>query len=95
MSSTPQLRPYQPDLIARVEAEIAVGHWRIVLVAAIGAGNAIIPGAIVADAVAHHCRAWTRHLSRRGGHRRRVTPWPDDGRGLGGTYKAPASRGPT
>lgn len=26
MSSTPQLRPYQPDLIARVEAKIVADH---------------------------------------------------------------------
>ena len=26
MSSTPQLRPHQPDVIARVEAEIAADH---------------------------------------------------------------------
>jgi hypothetical protein len=26
MSSIPQLRPYQRDVIARVEAEIAAGH---------------------------------------------------------------------
>ncbi len=26
MSSTPQLRPYQRDVIAHVEAEIAAGH---------------------------------------------------------------------
>jgi len=69
MSSTPQLRSYQRDLITCVEVEIAVGHSRIVLVVATGAGNAVAVGAIVADAVAHHCRART--------YRRLLGTYPD------------------
>jgi type I site-specific restriction endonuclease len=99
MSGTPQLRPCQRDVIARVEAEIDGGLRRIVLVAPTGGGKTVIAGAIVADAMAHHC--WARTYRRLLGTypdaaviARTITPSCGDGRGLGSTYKAPARRGP-
>jgi superfamily II DNA or RNA helicase len=47
----PQLRPYQRDVIAGIEAEIAAGRRRVLLVAPTGSGKTVIAGAVVADAV--------------------------------------------
>jgi len=45
------LRPYQYDVIARVEAAIAAGHRHPLLVAATGAGKTVIAAAVVGEAV--------------------------------------------
>jgi DNA repair protein RadD len=50
MSAAPLLRPYQREVIARVEAEIAAGRRRILLVAATGSGKTVIAAAIIAEA---------------------------------------------
>jgi superfamily II DNA or RNA helicase len=46
------LYPFQRDVLARLEAEIAAGHRRICMVAATGAGKTVISAAKIADAVA-------------------------------------------
>jgi superfamily II DNA or RNA helicase len=43
------LRPYQSDVIARIDAEIVAGRRRILMVAATGAGKTIVAGAVIAD----------------------------------------------
>src|SRR5258705_11087525 len=52
MDHPPTLRPYQIAVVARLEAEVAAGRRRIVLVAPTGSGKTVIAGAVVADAVA-------------------------------------------
>jgi DNA repair protein RadD len=52
-NAAPELRPYQRDVIASVEAEIATGRRRVLLVAPTGSGKTVIAAAVVADAVAH------------------------------------------
>jgi DNA repair protein RadD len=44
------LRPYQVDVIARVEAEVAQGRRRILLVAPTGSGKTVIAAEIIAKA---------------------------------------------
>ena len=56
MSDAPALRPYQLDVIARVEAEIAAGKRRILLVAPTGAGKNVMAAAMIDDAVQHRRR---------------------------------------
>jgi superfamily II DNA or RNA helicase len=51
MTGEPQLRPYQRDVIARVEATIAASRRRLLLVAPTGSGKTVIAAAIVRDAV--------------------------------------------
>ncbi len=46
----PALRPYQTDVIARVEAEIRAGRRRILLVAPTGAGKTVIMARLASDA---------------------------------------------
>jgi superfamily II DNA or RNA helicase len=46
-----QLRPYQADVIARIDAKIAEGFRRILLVAPTGAGKTVIAAAIIAATV--------------------------------------------
>ncbi len=46
-----RLRPYQAEVIARVDAKIASGVRRILLVAPTGAGKTIIAAAIIAAAL--------------------------------------------
>ena len=48
----PELRPYQTDIIARIETEIAAGRRRICLVAATGSGKTVIAAAVINKAVA-------------------------------------------
>jgi DNA repair protein RadD len=48
--TAPILRPYQAEVIARVEAEIAAGQRRILLVAPTGSGKTVIAAAIIASA---------------------------------------------
>src|SRR5947207_1166637 len=52
MTVAPELRPYQADVIAKVDAEIAAGRRRILLVAPTGSGKTVIASAIIADAAA-------------------------------------------
>jgi DNA repair protein RadD len=49
---TPELRPYQKDVIARVNAEISGGRRRICLVAPTGSGKTVIAAAIIHDTIA-------------------------------------------
>src|SRR5215210_5723418 len=49
--SAPELRPYQVELINRVEAEIATGSRRVLIVAPTGSGKTVILAAISAEAV--------------------------------------------
>src|SRR5204863_9915738 len=49
--TAPTLRGYQREVIARVEAEIAAGKRRILLVAPTGAGKTVIAAALTAAAV--------------------------------------------
>jgi superfamily II DNA or RNA helicase len=49
--TSPELRPYQQDVIARVNAEIAAGKRRILIVAPTGSGKTVIAAAIIAEAV--------------------------------------------
>ncbi len=44
---TPELRAYQHDVVAKIEAAIAAGHRRILLVAPTGSGKTVIAGEIV------------------------------------------------
>jgi DNA repair protein RadD len=46
----PSLRPYQSEVIARYNAEVAAGRRRCLMVAPTGAGKTVIAGAIVAAA---------------------------------------------
>jgi DNA repair protein RadD len=48
--TAPILRPYQREVIARVEAEIAAGKRRILLVAPTGSGKTVVVASIIADA---------------------------------------------
>jgi DNA repair protein RadD len=48
----PELRPYQADVISRVDAEIAAGHRRICLVAPTASGKTVIAAADINAAVA-------------------------------------------
>src|SRR6516162_1093459 len=52
LDRVPNLYPFQRDVLARLEAEIAAGHRRICMVAATGAGKTVISAAKIADAVA-------------------------------------------
>jgi DNA repair protein RadD len=54
--NAPELRPYQREVIDRVEAEIAAGRRRVLLVAPTGSGKTVIAAAVVADAVARGLR---------------------------------------
>jgi len=56
VSSEPQLRPYQQDIIARIEAEIAAGRRRVLLVAPTGSGKTVIAGAVIKEAVSRSKR---------------------------------------
>jgi superfamily II DNA or RNA helicase len=47
--TSPELRPYQRDVIARVNAEIAAGKQRILIVAPTGSGKTVIATAIIAE----------------------------------------------
>jgi superfamily II DNA or RNA helicase len=47
----PRLRPYQTDVIDQLNAEVAAGRRRILLVAPTGSGKTIIAAAIIADAL--------------------------------------------
>jgi DNA repair protein RadD len=49
--SAPVLRPYQADVIARVEEAIDAGQQRVLLVAPTGSGKTVIAAAIVASAL--------------------------------------------
>jgi superfamily II DNA or RNA helicase len=46
----PQLRPYQVDVIERIETEVAAGRRRVLLVAPTGSGKTVIAGALIAAA---------------------------------------------
>ena len=46
------LRPYQRDVIADIEREIAAGKRRIIAVAPTGAGKTVVAASIIKDAVA-------------------------------------------
>jgi superfamily II DNA or RNA helicase len=48
-SKTPKLRPYQLDVIDRIETEVANGHRRICLVAPTGSGKTVVAAALVAE----------------------------------------------
>ena len=48
--TAPILRAYQREVIARVEAEIAAGKRRLLLVAPTGSGKTIIAAAIITEA---------------------------------------------
>ena len=48
----PELRPYQHDVIARVEREIASGRSLVLMVAPTGSGKTVIAAAIIAKAAA-------------------------------------------
>ena len=50
------LRPYQRDVIARLESEITAGGRRLLLVAPTGAGKTVIAGAVIADAAQNRKR---------------------------------------
>jgi superfamily II DNA or RNA helicase len=56
MNAAPELRPYQADVITRINAEIAAGRRRVLLVAPTGSGKTVIAAAVVADAVARGLR---------------------------------------
>jgi superfamily II DNA or RNA helicase len=45
-----ELRPYQQDIIAEVEQQIAAGERRIIIVAPTGAGKTVIAGALINSA---------------------------------------------
>jgi DNA repair protein RadD len=47
---SPVLRPYQADVLGRLEAEIAVGRRRVLLVAPTGSGKSIIASTVIASA---------------------------------------------
>jgi DNA repair protein RadD len=47
-----ELRPYQRDVIADIEREIAAGNRRIITLAPTGAGKTVVAAAIINDAVA-------------------------------------------
>ena len=47
-----ELRPYQRDVIADIEREIAAGKRRIIAVAPTGAGKTVVAASIINDAVA-------------------------------------------
>jgi DNA repair protein RadD len=51
MSAAPEFRPYQRDVIERVNAEIVAGRRHILLVAPTGSGKTVIAAAFIADAV--------------------------------------------
>jgi DNA repair protein RadD len=55
-STAPELRPYQRDVIASVEREIAAGKRRVLLVAPTGSGKTVIAAVVVADTVARRER---------------------------------------
>ena len=48
----PELRPYQTDIIARIETEIAAGRRRICLVAATVRAGTVIAAAVINKVVA-------------------------------------------
>src|SRR3954471_7023882 len=50
MSAAFELRPYQGDVISRINAEIAAGRRRILLVAPTGSGKTVIAAAMIAEA---------------------------------------------
>jgi DNA repair protein RadD len=52
MTTAPDLRPYQVEVIARVAAEVAAGRRRILLVAPTGSGKTVIAASIIAEAAA-------------------------------------------
>jgi superfamily II DNA or RNA helicase len=49
--TAPRLRPYQSDVISRVNAEIAAGRRRVLLVAPTGSGKTVIAAAFIAAAL--------------------------------------------
>jgi superfamily II DNA or RNA helicase len=51
-AAAPELRPYQLDAIAKVEAEVAAGRRRVLLSAPTGSGKTVIAAAVMADAAA-------------------------------------------
>lgn len=51
MHAAPTLRPYQADMIARFEAELAAGRERVLLVAATASGKTVVAGEIIKAAV--------------------------------------------
>ncbi len=63
-----ELRPYQRDVIADIEREIAAGKRRIIAVAPTGAGKTVVAASIINDAVAKGQRvlvlAHTREIIR-------------------------------
>jgi superfamily II DNA or RNA helicase len=60
--SAPELRPYQREVIDRINAEIAAGRRRILLVMQTGAGKTMTAAAFCADAIAQGRRVlWLTH----------------------------------
>jgi superfamily II DNA or RNA helicase len=49
--SAPELRPYQQELIERIDAAIAAGYRRLLVVAPTGAGKTVVAAALIGDAV--------------------------------------------
>ena len=50
--TVPELRPYQLDVIAKLERAIAAGKRKVLLVAPTGSGKTIIMATVIAAAVA-------------------------------------------
>jgi superfamily II DNA or RNA helicase len=55
--TVPELRPYQVDVIAKLERALAAGKRKVLLVAPTGSGKTVIMAAVIAAAVAKRQRA--------------------------------------
>jgi hypothetical protein len=73
-TARPELRPYQIDVIARFDAEVAAGRRRVLLVAPTGSGKTVIAGFPDYDIV------WALHADQRPENRAHASR---------GTYHAP------
>ena len=60
--STPTLRPYQHDHVARTHAEIAAGHRRIIQVAPTGSGKTVTGAEIIREYVERGQRVREREV---------------------------------
>src|SRR4051812_6020437 len=55
--TAPILRPYQAEVIARIDAAIAAGYRRLLVVAPTGAGKTVIAAALATTAIEQALRA--------------------------------------